>query len=117
MTKKINTLIIPAFLIILFLGLYFTRWDHEISFKPSESIQVKYKTDRWTGERWISIYMPMALKDKDKKTSGEMPDKATQEERDIAKQKHDLLSNIWIGLFSLSIVYLLITLIFRKSKT
>lgn len=106
--------LVPLLIITILLGLYFARWEQETTFKPSESIQVMYKTDRWTGERWISIYAPMSLKDN--KTSGERPDKATKEERDVAKRKHDLLSNLWTGLFSLSIVWLFLTLIFRRPK-
>jgi hypothetical protein len=112
MLKNLNAPIIPIFFIILLLGLYFTRWEHETSFKPSESIQVKYKTDRWTGERWIAIYAPLALTGTDRKspTSVEAPDKATKEERDKITRQHALLSYTWTGLFILSLIWIALTL-------
>lgn len=49
--------LIPIFLLIVLTGLYFTRWNNEISFKPNQAIQSVYKTDRWTGQRWVIQYL------------------------------------------------------------
>lgn len=56
MLERLKTPLIPAVLIILLLGLYFTRWDKEVTLKSSEPIQNVYIKDRWTGQRWVLTY-------------------------------------------------------------
>lgn len=55
--ERLKTPLIPAVLIVLLLGLYFTRWDKEVSLKPIDAIQTIYQKDRWTGQRWVINYV------------------------------------------------------------
>lgn len=57
MLLRLNNPLLPLIIIVLVLGLYITRWEKEVSYKPSGSIQFVYKTDRWTGQRWVINYM------------------------------------------------------------
>lgn len=48
--------LIPLIIMIILLALYFTRWDKEVTIKPNQAAQSIYKTDRWTGQRWVITY-------------------------------------------------------------
>lgn len=60
MLKKI---IVPLLVIVLLLGLYANRWQHETTYKPSEKTQVTYKIDRWAGQRWAVTYTNYTVKE------------------------------------------------------
>lgn len=48
--------LIPLAIVIILLALYFTRWEKKVTIKPNVAVQSIYKTDRWTGQRWVMTY-------------------------------------------------------------
>lgn len=100
--------LIPILIIALLLGLYSTRWKHETTFKPIETAQVSYKVDRWTGDRWITIYTPT-----DADRAGEGPAVRDPAKKIDVRWWRDALSYTWYILFSLSVLWFG-SLIYRK---
>lgn len=56
MLQVLKKPLIPLGIVIILLVLYVIRWEREITIKPNVTAQNIYKTDRWTGQRWIITY-------------------------------------------------------------
>ncbi|MBB6021125.1 hypothetical protein HNR77_002218 [Paenibacillus sp. JGP012] len=52
--KKIIVSVVTLF-ILLILG--FLRWDN---LETQSSVNFNYKYDRWTGQKWVEFYLPLA---------------------------------------------------------
>ncbi len=40
MDKNVKRILVPLTIIVILLCLYFTRWEHETTFKPNQTMQV-----------------------------------------------------------------------------
>jgi hypothetical protein len=125
---RLRNPMVPLLLLIILLGLYFTRWEIETKTQPGP-IQFVYKTDRWTGQRWTIEYKGAAVNEApviDTKIIlsrvgvGEERT-ATDAKEKISKElwfKRKIMSWLWDGLLAISIVWLLYTIIkIKKVET
>lgn len=154
---KTSKYIIPLIIVTLFIGINVFRWEKEITIKPRDNIQMIYKKDRWTGQRWIIEYQGnnvvekpiidsyilkdyagniknradiiQAYNDRFKKADTNYKtylannenetflfSKAQEELSTKAWEKRKKIIYIWWGLFSISLIWLIINIIYKNKK-
>lgn len=103
--------LVPLAILLLLIGMHVIRWDKEASFKPNEVTQVVVNVDRWSNEKWIDTFVYSVVS---KST--------TFEERPVkdgfleAEGYRNTLTYIWDGLFALSFLWLIFTLMVHKKE-
>jgi len=91
-----NKWILPTILLAILLLAYVFRWDYTVS-KSSGSYVLKWKTDRWTGQKWIEQYSPSLTKERPMDQT--KPEDAWSERIDAA--------NIWNTAVTIDVAWLL----------